>query len=76
MKSNSEEAKMVKFNESDLAHFRRLAFITVALSTVTMLASVVVLPVAYQYIQRIQSTVVSDIEFCRVCYSLCFTFFL
>lgn len=55
-----------KFSEQDLRHFRQVAFVAVALSTVTMLACVVVMPIVYQYIQRIQSSITSDIEFCRV----------
>lgn len=54
-----------KFSEQDLRHFRQVAFIAVALSTVTMLACVIVMPIAYQYIQRVQSSITSDIEFCR-----------
>lgn len=55
-----------KFTEKDLTHFRQIAFVAVALSTVTMLACIVVMPIAYQYIQRVQSSITSDIEFCRV----------
>lgn len=59
-----------EFSEQDLRHFRRVAFVAVALSTVTMLACVIVLPISYQYIQRVQSSVASDIEFCRVSFLL------
>lgn len=55
-----------EFNEKDVRHFRRVAFLAVALSTVTMLSCVIVMPISYQYIQRIQSSVSNDIEFCRV----------
>jgi len=54
-----------EFSERDLRHFRRVAFLAVALSTVTMLSCVIVMPISYQYIQRIQSSVSSDVEFCR-----------
>uniref|UniRef100_A0A915DSQ6 Nematode cuticle collagen N-terminal domain-containing protein n=1 Tax=Ditylenchus dipsaci TaxID=166011 RepID=A0A915DSQ6_9BILA len=54
-----------EYDEQDLRHFRRVAFVAVALSTVTMLACVVLLPISYQYIQRVQSSITSDIEFCR-----------
>lgn len=57
---------MCEFNENDMRHFRRVAFVAVALSTVTMLACVVLLPISYQYIQRVQSSITNDIEFCRV----------
>uniref|UniRef100_A0A7E4VEI8 Col_cuticle_N domain-containing protein n=1 Tax=Panagrellus redivivus TaxID=6233 RepID=A0A7E4VEI8_PANRE len=56
---------MGEFTEKDLRHFRRVAFVAVALSTVTMLACIVLLPLSYQYIQRIHSSMTSDVEFCR-----------
>lgn len=63
----TEKAQLMgEFTEKDLRHFRRVAFIAVSLSTVTMLACVVILPLSYQYIQRIQSSMTSDVEFCRV----------
>jgi len=63
----SEKSQLVvgQFSEKDLRHFRRIAFLAVALSTITMLACVIVMPISYQFIQRIQSTVTNDIEFCR-----------
>lgn len=62
----TEKAQLMgEFTEKDLRHFRRVAFIAVSLSTVTMLACVVILPLSYQYIQRIQSSMTSDVEFCR-----------
>lgn len=69
-KSASIDKSMLicEFNENDLRHFRHVAFIAVVLSTVTMFACVILLPISYQYIQRIQSTVTNDIEFCRVNY--------
>ncbi|KAL3077016.1 hypothetical protein niasHT_035850 [Heterodera trifolii] len=64
--TSTEKAHLVgEFSEQDLRHFRRVAFVAVALSTVTMLACVLLMPVAYQYIQRVQSTISNDIEFCR-----------
>lgn len=63
----SEKTKLMgEFSEEDLRHFRRVAFVAVALSTVTMLASVIALPLAYQYVQRVQSSASSDIDFCKV----------
>ena len=61
---------MGEFTEKDLRHFRRVAFVAVALSTVTMLACVVLLPLSYQYIQQIHSSMTHDVEFCRVCLNL------
>ncbi|CAD5225098.1 unnamed protein product [Bursaphelenchus xylophilus] len=54
-----------EYSEQSMKHFRRVAFLAVALSTMTMLACIVVLPLSYQYIQRVQSSVSSDVEFCR-----------
>uniref|UniRef100_A0A0R3S7B6 Col_cuticle_N domain-containing protein n=1 Tax=Elaeophora elaphi TaxID=1147741 RepID=A0A0R3S7B6_9BILA len=54
------------FTEADMQHFRRVAFIAVALSTVTMLSCVTLMPISYQYVQRVQSTMLNDMEFCKV----------
>lgn len=62
------------FTEADIQHFRRIAFIAVALSTVTMLASVILMPLSYQYVQKVQSTMLNDMEFCKVSF-LIFNFF-
>lgn len=63
----SEKAQLMgEFSEEDMRHFRKVAFVAVALSTVTMLACVIALPLAYQYVQRIQSTASSDVDFCKV----------
>lgn len=59
-------AEEVLYDEKVMNHFRKVAFVAVALSTMTMLACIVVLPLSYQYIQRVQSSVSNDIEFCRV----------
>lgn len=53
-------------SEAYMRHFRRVAFMAVALSTVTMLSCIVVLPLSYQYIQRVHSSVTNDLDFCRV----------
>uniref|UniRef100_A0A914WLT4 Nematode cuticle collagen N-terminal domain-containing protein n=1 Tax=Plectus sambesii TaxID=2011161 RepID=A0A914WLT4_9BILA len=52
-------------SEDDISHFRRVAFLAVALSTVTVLACVVGLPLCYQYVQRVQSSMLSDMDFCK-----------
>jgi hypothetical protein len=52
-------------SEAYMHHFRRVAFLAVALSTVTMLSCIVILPLSYQYIQRVHSSVTNDLDFCR-----------
>uniref|UniRef100_A0A915Q3F4 Nematode cuticle collagen N-terminal domain-containing protein n=1 Tax=Setaria digitata TaxID=48799 RepID=A0A915Q3F4_9BILA len=54
-----------KISEADMIHFRRVAFIAVAISTVTMLSCIIIMPISYQYVQRVQSTVLNDMEFCK-----------
>ena len=44
-------AEELMSSEQYMRHFRRVAFLAVALSTVTMLGCIVVLPLSYQYIQ-------------------------
>lgn len=55
--------------EADMQHFRRVAFIAVALSTVTMLSCIILMPISYQHVQRVQSTMLNDMEFCKVSFS-------
>ncbi|KAK0427094.1 hypothetical protein QR680_010061 [Steinernema hermaphroditum] len=56
---------MLMEKEASLRHFRRAAFVAVALSTVTMLACIVIMPLAYQHLQRVQSSMLNDVEFCK-----------
>lgn len=63
--STPSECSALDLTELSMRHFRRVAFLAVALSTMTMLACIVVLPLSYQYIQRVQSSVSNDIDFCR-----------
>ncbi|KAF7633821.1 Col_cuticle_N domain-containing protein [Meloidogyne graminicola] len=65
MSTQLDKTKIGEFSENDLRHFRRIAFVAVALSTVSMLACVLLMPIACQYIQRVQSSISNDIDFCR-----------
>jgi hypothetical protein len=47
-------------------HMRRVAFIAVVVSTVAVIASVVALPMVYQYVQRLQSHMMAEMDFCKV----------
>ncbi|EFO15668.1 hypothetical protein LOAG_12842, partial [Loa loa] len=53
------------FTVTDMKHFRRVAFIAITLSTVTMLSCIIVMPMSYQYLQKVQSTLINDMEFCK-----------
>uniref|UniRef100_A0A915ASU4 Nematode cuticle collagen N-terminal domain-containing protein n=2 Tax=Parascaris TaxID=6254 RepID=A0A915ASU4_PARUN len=44
---------------------RRIAFVGVAISTVAALSCVVTVPLLYNYIQRVQSALMDEAEFCR-----------
>ncbi|CAJ0575468.1 unnamed protein product, partial [Mesorhabditis spiculigera] len=45
--------------------FRRTAFLAVTVSTVTILCTVLLLPIFYQNVQRIQSHMMADVFFCK-----------
>lgn len=49
-----------------LIRMRRSAFIAVVLSTVAILSCVIGLPLAYSYVQQVQSNMYNEIEFCKV----------
>lgn len=61
------------FTEADMKQFRRVTVIAIALSTVTMLGSIIFMPLSYQYAQKVQSSMLNDMEFCKVSFD-CFLF--
>lgn len=58
----------VESYETEARRIRRTAFIAVAVSTMTVLCCIVLAPVTYQHIQRVQSILNSDMDFCKVNY--------
>ncbi|KRX84074.1 Cuticle collagen 6, partial [Trichinella pseudospiralis] len=46
-------------------HMRKVAFIGVVVSTVAVIASVVTLPLIYNYIQSLQSHLLNELDFCK-----------
>uniref|UniRef100_A0AC34RIB6 Nematode cuticle collagen N-terminal domain-containing protein n=1 Tax=Panagrolaimus sp. JU765 TaxID=591449 RepID=A0AC34RIB6_9BILA len=46
-------------------YLRRITFIGISLSTVATIASVIIVPLIYGYIQRIQSSLTTELEICR-----------
>ncbi|VDN56545.1 unnamed protein product [Dracunculus medinensis] len=65
MGQHSDNGMFQKYTEIDMKNFRRLAFSAVALSTVTMLSCIIFAPLSYQYVQRLQSNVLNDMDFCK-----------
>lgn len=62
------EKESMSADTAQVAHFRKVAFLAVALGTMTMFGCVIGLPMAYTYIQRVQSNMALEIDFCRVSY--------
>lgn len=55
-----------KYKEAE--HFRKLAFLGVAFSTVAIAVSIISVPTIYNYMQTVQSVLENEMEFCRVNY--------
>lgn len=51
-----------------LVPHKKLAFWSVAFSTVAILASVIALPMAYNHLLHLQSMLENEMDFCRVSY--------
>lgn len=49
-----------------VSRMRTTAFLAVTFSTVAILSCVIGLPLAYSYVQTIQSNMMSEAEFCKV----------
>ena len=45
---------------------RRIAFVAVVVSTVAVIASVVTLPMLYNYVQSFQSHLMVETDYCKV----------
>jgi hypothetical protein len=50
----------------EMRRARRVAFCAVVVSTVAVVASVVSLPIVYNYVQSLQTHMIAQTEFCRV----------
>lgn len=46
---------------------RRIAFVAVVVSTAAVIASVVTLPMLYNYVQSFQSHLMVETDYCKVC---------
>uniref|UniRef100_A0A1I7SJW4 Col_cuticle_N domain-containing protein n=2 Tax=Bursaphelenchus xylophilus TaxID=6326 RepID=A0A1I7SJW4_BURXY len=48
----------------DAESFKRLAFTAIAISTVATLTAIIVVPMLYNYMQHVQSSLDEELEFC------------
>uniref|UniRef100_A0A915DKG1 Nematode cuticle collagen N-terminal domain-containing protein n=1 Tax=Ditylenchus dipsaci TaxID=166011 RepID=A0A915DKG1_9BILA len=55
----------VKQQCQEADNFKRLAFLGIALSTVATLTAVIAVPMLYNYMQHIQSSLQTEIDFCQ-----------
>ena len=47
-------------------HMRRVAFFAVVVSTVAVMATVITLPMVYNYVQSLQTHMMAELDFCKV----------
>lgn len=59
------EDKHHLMEDDQYRHMRRVAFLAVVVSTVAVMASVITLPLVYNYIQALQSHMASELDFCK-----------
>uniref|UniRef100_A0A914R815 Nematode cuticle collagen N-terminal domain-containing protein n=1 Tax=Parascaris equorum TaxID=6256 RepID=A0A914R815_PAREQ len=52
--------------EIEANNLRRIAFFGVAISTIATLICVISVPMLYNYMQRVQSIMQSEIDFCKL----------
>lgn len=57
------ESELQKVREAET--FRRLAFLGVFISTVAALTSIIAVPTLYGYLQRVQSTIQMEADYCK-----------
>uniref|UniRef100_A0A1I8AGG8 Col_cuticle_N domain-containing protein n=1 Tax=Steinernema glaseri TaxID=37863 RepID=A0A1I8AGG8_9BILA len=57
------QQEMEKFREAET--FRRLAFVGIFLSTIAALTAIIAVPALYGYMQRIQSQLQTEAEYCK-----------
>lgn len=48
------------------ASLRRIAFVGVALSTTASLVCIIAVPLFYSYLQRVQSSMQQEVDFCKL----------
>uniref|UniRef100_A0AC34F6T3 Nematode cuticle collagen N-terminal domain-containing protein n=1 Tax=Panagrolaimus sp. ES5 TaxID=591445 RepID=A0AC34F6T3_9BILA len=63
-KLRDEENKNLE-NFKDVENLKRITLFGIALSTTTVIASIIVVPILYSYIQYIQTSLQNDVEFCH-----------
>lgn len=57
------EYEKLKKEEAD--GFRRTAFFGIAISTVATLTAIIAVPMLYNYVQHIQTSLEGELEFCK-----------
>ncbi len=65
-----EKMKLTLENEEH-RHMRKVAFFAVVVSTVAVMASVVTLPLVYNYVQSLQSHMMAELDYCKVLSIFC-----
>uniref|UniRef100_A0A0M3I113 Col_cuticle_N domain-containing protein n=1 Tax=Ascaris lumbricoides TaxID=6252 RepID=A0A0M3I113_ASCLU len=57
------ESELAKYREAET--FRRLAFLGIFISTIAALTSIIAVPALYGYMQRVQSTLQLEADYCK-----------
>lgn len=61
----SSESEKICSDSDDHRRMRCVAFFAVVVSTVAVMASVITLPLVYNYVQNLQSHMMNELDFCK-----------
>jgi len=69
-KMGDDKLLQEKLHEAE--HFKKLAILGVTFTTIAIVASVISVPMVYNYVQTVHTMLENEMEFCKVCFLVLF----